>query len=113
MDWTSLVLAAGIALYGFLEYQKRESLQKERVEGLRKGVLPSFEPPAPRIGWILATGTVVAILFVFSSWIWYRGIFAGKYIGAYAPLGIFFTALALVTLTMLVNQIGRYRKRKA
>ncbi len=113
MDWTSLVLAAGIALYGFLEYQNRESVQKKRIEALRKAILPSFEPPAPGLGRIAATGAVSIMLVAFSGWIWYRGIFAGKYIGAYAPLGILFTALALLVLVMLINQIGRYSRRKA
>ncbi len=113
MDWTSLIFAAGIALFGFLEYRKRESLQKQRIEGLRKGILPSFEPPVPGIGRILATGATGLLLIVFSSWIWYRGIIADKYIGAYAPLGIFFISLALIVLVMLVNQIGRYNRQKA
>lgn len=111
MDWTSLVLAAGIALYGLLEYQRRESLQKQRIEGLRKGVLPSFEPPVPGLGRIMATGMVGLILIIFSGWIWYRGIFAGNYFGAYAPLGIFFTSLALIVLVMLVNLIGRHTRK--
>ncbi len=113
MDWTSLFFAACIALYGFLEYRKRESVQKQRIEGLRKGILPSFEPPVPGLGRILATGAIGLLLIVFSGWIWYRGIFAGKYIGAYAPLGIFFTSLALIVLAILVNQIGRHNRQKA
>ncbi len=111
MDWTSLILALGILLYGILEYLKRESLQKQRIEGLRKGILPSFEPPVPQIGRILTTGGVEAALVVFSGWLWYRGIVPGNYIRAYAPLGVFFTALAIIVLVMLVNQIGRYRRK--
>ncbi len=111
MDWTSLILAMGIALYGVLEYRRREVVQKQRIEGLRRGVMPSFEPPAPRRWQLLTTVAVELSLLLFAVWIWSRAVVAGKYFGAYAPLGAFITILALIVLMMLVNLIGRYRQK--
>lgn len=111
MDWTSLILALAIALYGLLEYRKRERLQKERIEAIRKGILPPFEPPPPQFWRVLTTGAVEVALIGLNGWIWYRALIGGGYFGAYAALGIFFTAMALVVLVMLVNQITRMMKK--
>ena len=112
MDWTSLVVALGIAGYGAIEYNRREILQKERIAGLRKGVLPSFDLPVPELWQLLTTGGVAILLIVFTGWLWYTGIHAGNYFRAYAQVGGFFTVLALLVLVMLVNLIGRYMRKR-
>ena len=111
MDWTSLIIALGIAGYGAVEYSRRESLQKERIAGLKKGILPSFEPPRPEVWRLLTTGAVEVVLLIFAGWLWYKGIHAGKYFRAFAQVAGFFSILALLVLVMLVNLIGRYKRK--
>lgn len=111
MDWTTLIIALGIAGYGAVEYRRRESLQKERIAGLRKGILPLYEPPRPELWRLLTTGAVEIVLLIFAGWLWYKGIHAGNYLRAFAQVGSFFSILALLVLVMLVNLIERYRRK--
>ncbi len=117
MDYTSLVIVAGIILYAIFEYQRREQEHRETLSYLKRG-----EKPPERVqvveGWKLFTTGGVAVLLLAVTLFLAR--LAASTPPRYAPPMIVMTGIgallfAVVILLFLRNFVlyrtaGRTRK---
>ena len=62
MDYGSIVIAAGISLYGFFEYRRRERVHSERMDQLHRGITPRPLAAAPTQSMVLLTGVLATVL---------------------------------------------------
>ncbi len=111
MDWTSLILAALIGIFGFVEYRRRERVHARRLADLRRGVAPSFERPRPQLISVVSTGIVASILLLLALSVFLMGLATGKAIGPLSAVWGFFGLLFLCVLALFVTTLTRYRRK--
>lgn len=109
MHYSEWVLLAIIILYAVFEYQKRERLYRERMELIKRNIVP---PPIIRIPTLttIATTTIVALLLFGTSIILIGFSFRGK-AGSMAllPAAILSATMFIFLFLMLKREIKIYR----
>ncbi len=111
MDWTSLILAAFIGIFGFLEYRRRERVHASRLADLRRGVAPSFERPRPLLVSVISTGIAASLVLLLALSVFLMALAKGKAISPLSAVWGFFGLLFLCVLALFISTLIRYRRR--
>ncbi len=109
MHYSDWILPAIIILYAIFEYHKREQLHRERMELLKRNIVP---PPIIRIPTLTTiTTTAIVALLLFGTSILFVGLSFREKAGSMAllPLAIMFTTIFIFLFLMLKRDIKIYR----
>jgi hypothetical protein len=109
MDLSSPVISLLIVCYGAYEYQRREKAQREAMELLRRGEVPSPAGSKPRPWRLLTTGSVCVLLAGFVSLLFYAG--AAWRRNSARPLEIMASLIAVplaILVMIFVRDLRRY-----
>ena len=99
MDYTSLIIAAGIIVYAIFEYQRREQEHREALSYLRRGEKPP-EPVQVVEGWkVFTTGGTAFILLGVTIFVAHL---AATTAAKYVPPLIIMTGIAAVLLATVI-----------
>jgi hypothetical protein len=108
MDYTSLVAAIGIALYGVIEYRRRETSHARSIAEVRRGLRPHFELPHVALWQVVTSFSVGALLVAFIVLLLALEFRTGVKAGPYIPLVLTFSVLLLVVALIAVRTLVSY-----
>jgi hypothetical protein len=108
MDISSLVVALGIALYGAIEYRRREALHARRLSEIRRGIRPPFAPPRVALWQVFTSVSVGVLLLVFIVVLLALEFRTGVNAGPYLPLILFFSLLLVVVAFIALRTLVSY-----
>jgi membrane associated rhomboid family serine protease len=111
MDWTSYILPALIAIFGFVEYRRRERVHALRLADLRRGVAPSFERPRPTLFSVISSGIAALLLLLLAISVFLMALATGKVFGSISAVWGFFGLLFLCVMALFVTTLLRYRRK--
>ncbi len=113
MDPTSLLIAAGIVVYGILEYRRREMKHTRNLVEVRKGLQPVFGEPRVCLWQVLTTGAVLILLLAFIIVLLWLEFRTGMKVGPYVPVAAFFGIFFLIVFLMLIRVLLGYIRWRA
>jgi len=106
MDYSSLIIAAAIAVYGFWEYRRRERRHRLDIEFLRRGIEPPPETDLVVPRWRIATVSITAcIALAAAGVVMYKGVTHPGYGTPLIIIGCIFFGLAAPLLYMIARDI--------
>ncbi len=108
MDYSSLVVALGIALYGAIEYRRREASHARRVGEIRRGLRPRSEPPRVALWQVFTSVSVGVLLLLFICILLALEFRTGAKAGPYLPLVLFFSLLLVVVAFIVLRTFVSY-----
>lgn len=110
MDWSEFVLPVLVIIFGLLEYRRRERVHARRLADLERGVAPSFARPKPTLFKVISAGVVAFLLLLMTVGLFTMGIITRKPMGPLGWAGGFFGCIFLLSATMFIFTLRRYRR---
>ena len=106
MDYSSLIIAAAIALYGVYEYRRRERQHRVDIEFLRRGIEPPPEADLMVPRWRIATVAITACITIGAAgFVIFKGITHPGYGTPLIAIGGMFLSLAAPLVYIIVRDI--------
>jgi hypothetical protein len=113
MDYVSLIIALAIAVYGFVEYRRRNLQHIEQLAEIRKGIRPVSAEPRIALWHVYTTGAVGILLFVAYVVLLVLEFRTGIKAGPYLLVAAFFAVLLVMVMLMFIRALmGYIRWRK-
>jgi len=115
MDYSSLIIAAAIVLYGVYEYRRRERRHRFDLEFLKRRIEPPPETELMVPRWRIATVAITACIAIGAAgFVMFKGITHHGYGRPLIVIGCVFLSLAAPLLYIIVRDIrlprGRLRR---
>jgi high-affinity Fe2+/Pb2+ permease len=106
MDYSSLIIAAAIAVYGIWEYRRRERQHRIDIEFLMRGIEPPPETDLKVPRWRIATVAITAcIAGGAAAVVIYKGATHPGYRAPLIIIGCIFLSLAAPLVYIIVRDI--------
>jgi sterol desaturase/sphingolipid hydroxylase (fatty acid hydroxylase superfamily) len=108
MDYTSLIIALGIALYGASEYRRREAVHAKNLSEIRRGMRPSFEPRRVGLWQVFSAVSVGVLLVACIVGLLVLEFRTGVKACPYLPLILFFSLLLVLVAFVVLRTLVSY-----
>ena len=112
MDFGSLAMAMGIALYGLIEYRRRERVHRTELAYVRRGETPPRTTPRYPVLTLVTTAGTAALLLVSAALLIVRGPGLPRYGASIAAIGVIFLILSVPVSFMLIRDLRTFRSRR-
>ena len=113
MDYTGLVIAVAIVVYGVLAYRHRERVYWETIAYLRRGEKPPERTPGMEAWKLETTGVIglaaLAMLVILANW-GFR--YEGRLNTAVVSVALVFAGLFVLLSWMFLRDLRKYREFK-